>query len=470
MLAAKPTLSAQATFQIPGPTDTPASLLDRWSNTHVSLPAAVAVPYDEGDLTALIDFAKQHKLSIVVAGGKHLTTVPVTCQTLYIDLKNFASVKLNEDASTVTVGGGATTGPVIEALASAGYYTAVPNTDSVGFVGAFLGGGSSGLNSITGFMVDHAVRIRIVTATGKTLELGLHSEGEEAALWHTLRGAGHGLGIVTEVTLRMYPLSNLNMDENKFWSRTMVFPPPAISIAARTFEKLQAIRGPIGLNLIVARSPPDSPMPDAPIIVLTASFFGPPSKSEAALDELLAPEVINNAVVANTSLIPVHTMNSGTKAIERRGGFKRSEGTLLQEIITASTIERSFARFVQLGADAPDTMRSGVVFFAFDSTVLQAQGRTEEAQRSFFNERNTRCIVYHDVWFNEDKSAPMVDTFIADSTAIIRSSEVTPLRRFANFLQHPANMAETYSEAKIAEKLRVKQLWDPENLFWTPGM
>ncbi|SPO06422.1 related to 6-hydroxy-D-nicotine oxidase [Cephalotrichum gorgonifer] len=471
MLADQPKLSAKATFRIPGPEDTPASLLDRWSNTYISLPAAVAVPDTEADIAALITYAKEHDLSILVAGGKHFASVPITPKTLYVDMSSFNSIHIDEQAQTVTIGGGVTTGAVLDALTTTGYYTSVPNTNTVGFVGAFLGGGSSTFNSVKGFLIDDAVSARVVTAAGKTLTLGQDSEGDEAALWHALRGAGHGLAVVTSLTVRIYPISELRMDDDKIWSRMTLFAPPAFGIAARTFAKLQPVRGPIALNLIITRSPPGTPAPGAPVLMLMAAYFGPSAEAEKALAALLDPEVVGAAVMATTALIPVNGVNSGTKPAELRGGLKRSEATLLKEPVSATTIESVCARFLQLGREFPDTTAGGsaVVFYAFDSSTLEASGVSEAARLGFFEGRNARCIVYHDIWFREEGSAEAVDAYLPDAIAIARASETGPLRRFANFMRHPANLAESYSEAKITEKKRVKDLWDPENVFWTPG-
>jgi hypothetical protein len=115
-------------------------------------------------------------------------------------------------------------------------------------------------------------------------------------------------------------------------------------------------------------------------------------------------------------------------------------------------------------------MRSGVVFFAFDPSALQNQGNSEAAKHAFFEARDTRCIVYHDMWFREESSASIIDLYLPQSIETVRANENGPMRRFANFMQHPANLTETYSEAKIVEKLRVKRVWDPENVFWTPGI
>lgn len=469
MTTEPPKLSAGATFQVPGAHDTPASLLNRWSDSYVSLPAAVAVPHTDTDVVALVAYAKKRGLTIVVAGGKHLASVLITSKTLYMDMKNFDGALIDETVRTVTVGGAITTGAVIEALTPAGYYTSVPNTNAVGFVGAFLGGGSSIFNSVKGLLIDNAVAVRVVTSAGKVVTLGPESKGEEAMLWHALRGAGHGLAVVLDLTVRIYPIAELSMDDDKAWSRTTIFPPPAFRVAARVFAELQSVRGPIAINLITMRSPPGTPAPGSPIMVMSAMYFGPSVEAEKALSALLDPAVTSAAVMANTEFVPMTAINDGTKMAETRGGLKRSEATLLGSPVSSATIESSCSRFLKLCDDAPDAMGSAVVYYAFDKSVLAVNGASEESRRDFFEERDTGCIVYHDVWFKEGETSKVADAYLPEAIAIATESEKRPIRRFANFLRYPANLAETYSEGKVVEKKTAKEVWDPENVFWTPG-
>lgn len=465
-----PQLSLKATFYIPTPEDDPFKLLDRWSDTYVSLPAAVAIPHDESDIIALLAYAKKLSLEVLVTAGKHLASVPITSQTLYIDLKAFTSVSIDEETRTVSVGSGATTGAVLDLLTAAGYYTALPNTNSVGFVGAFLGGGSCSLNSILGFMIDHTVRIKAIIADGEQVSLDANSQGEEAALWHAFHGAGHGLAIITELTMHIYPIADLRMDGNKFWSRTLVFPASALNAATRTFASLQPLQGPIALNLIIQRSPPASPMPNTPIIVLTAAYFGPAADAEKTLGILLSDEVVTAAVMVNTSFLPLSVMNDPTKPQEIRGGLKQSTATLLSNPVKPATIERCFELFLKLTADAPSASRSGVVFYAFDPCVLEANGQSDASQKGFFEPRDTQVIVYHDITFQDPGSTAMVDTYLPVSIAALQEGVLAPIKMFANFPEYPANLNDIYSSEKILEKGRVKAFWDSGNLFFTPGL
>ena len=99
------------------------SVISRWSDACVSLPAAVIVPSNEDDILAIIHFATQHGLQIIPGNGGHGSFVPITNRTIYLDMKKFKDVKVNKEEKSVSIGGGAVAGEVLRACAAEGFYT-----------------------------------------------------------------------------------------------------------------------------------------------------------------------------------------------------------------------------------------------------------------------------------------------------------------------------------------------------------
>lgn len=89
-----------------------------------------------------IDYSRKNALQLLPAGGGHGSFVPVTSKTLYLDLKRFDKVEVDNNAQTVTVGGGAVTGQLVKACTDQGFYTTWVNSNAVGVVGSILGGGN----------------------------------------------------------------------------------------------------------------------------------------------------------------------------------------------------------------------------------------------------------------------------------------------------------------------------------------
>ncbi|KAH8680889.1 hypothetical protein BX600DRAFT_428866 [Xylariales sp. PMI_506] len=458
--------------KIPNTEDTARTFLDRWSDTDVALPAITITPETEQDVIDSIHYAQSQGFQIVAAGGKHGSFVPVTERTLYLDLTKFNSISLDKETETVTIGGGVTTGNLLTTLAAEGFYTCLPNGNEVGVVGAFLGGGGSLFNGVKGFLTDHAVSIRIITADGKLRVLDGESLGEEARLYQALRGAGQGLGVITKLTVKIFPLASLGMTDGKAWVRRTVFPASAIDVAAVTYERLRAaIVGPVSVVLLFARAPPPV---GQPVIVLIATYLGPSAEAEKLLSPLLmAPEVLGNAVVKITTSVAMEDSNKPGEALSPHGGFKIVDSAFLSHSsLTAETIREAFACFVALTGEggAPDAAPTAWLATAWDPTVSVANGKLPANQKSFFGPRDRGATVFHYAWCTEESSVEKVKSYVARATEIVTRREAGPFRRFANNLRFPANLAETYPEDRLAELRKIRDAWDPTGLFWKPGM
>jgi hypothetical protein len=461
------TISAECSFRVSKRGDRIHEFVDRWSQSHVALPAASAVPACESDVVALISYAKEHDLKIVVAGGAHGAFVPITSETLYVDLRRLDSIEVNPSLETVTVGGGVLTGDLWNALASQGFYTCLPNSNGVGVVGAFLGGGGGPFNAVKGFFIDHAISVRILVATGQTLVLNSRSNGDEEALWHAIRGGGHGLGVVTSLTVRVFRLANLSLDDEKVWVRRIIFPATAIGIAASAYRKLHPLRGPISAVLIIARSPPGTSNAGAPVIVLAVSYFGPGSEAEKILAPLFDSEILKGSLLHTTLHTNIRDLNDSTKAFDPHGGFKALESTFISSI-DSSTIKSLFDNFIDLGNELPDSRQTSVVIAGWDPTVSIQNGNSKQGRQAFFEPRDRGYCVYQFAWWTKQDSLARMDSYLHLQMTTARDKEPGPVRRFANNLKYPSDLSETYSPEKIAQLRKVKSVWDHTGLFWNP--
>ena len=98
-------------------------ILNRWSDTGIKTPFAIVVPTREADIVAAVKFAATEHLQVVCGGGGRGCYVSVGSQILYLDLKRFNSIRLDNEKGTVCIGGGATAGAVSKACAAQGRYT-----------------------------------------------------------------------------------------------------------------------------------------------------------------------------------------------------------------------------------------------------------------------------------------------------------------------------------------------------------
>ncbi len=87
------------------------------------LPAAVIVPVVEEDIVSAIKFASENGYKLIPASGTHGPFVPIDERVIYLDMRKFDTVALDENAGTVTLGGGTLTGSVLLKLNERGWYT-----------------------------------------------------------------------------------------------------------------------------------------------------------------------------------------------------------------------------------------------------------------------------------------------------------------------------------------------------------
>ena len=104
----------------------------------------------------------------------------------------------------------------------------VSTCNSLGWLGAALGGGLPRTLGSDGFMCDQLLSARVITSTGRILEVGADSStGSHDDLWWAIRGAGPNFGLVISAEIKAYPVptskgatayqSMLTYSENGFY-------------------------------------------------------------------------------------------------------------------------------------------------------------------------------------------------------------------------------------------------------------
>ncbi|KAL4886875.1 hypothetical protein BJY04DRAFT_176742 [Aspergillus karnatakaensis] len=437
----------------------------RWSQLGVSRPAATVIPSTEEEIISVLNYAATKKLQVIAVTGARAPFVPVTERSLLLDMRNFRDVSVRP--GSVTFGGGSVAGDVIRACAAEQCYTLAPNSNAVGMVGFLLGGGSSPFNGIHGLAADNIIELKIITANGRILTLSSSSSGEEGDLFRTIRGAGHGLGIITSVTMPCFPMLSLSLTDNCAWIRRVTFPLTAIDEAAVAFLKLQTNISSRSINtLMFLRAPPNAPNPGQPIIALTAVYYGPVSDAEQSLSELFDPQLLRHSSTATTSTVPLAKMNDATAFLDAVGGYKQIGNTLLGDI-SLESIRQGAKAWLQFGDDHPDAKARTVIFWGNWT-------RPASLEPNMFlpkNDRKGYLQVF--VWYTDDKTIEPATEFMDDVLRIAhqkdKESGLVPATHPNNQLLG-GEIDDAYSKTAIQEIRRVKALWDADGLFWSPAV
>lgn len=157
---------------------------------------------------------------------------------------------------------------------------AIGDANSIGVIPYFIGGGISLYSAQFGFGSDNILSARVVTADGSLVEA---SNVVNQDLYWAIRGAGQFFGIVTELTIRTYPLSTLGSTDGGHHFSQFVFPMyRATEVASIMKELMFDSSKPTAGHLMIMARPPDFEQ----VIVINAHYMGDHLEAQSAFKEL----------------------------------------------------------------------------------------------------------------------------------------------------------------------------------------
>lgn len=166
-------------------------------------PDVVVLPESSEQLAAAVKHSVSLKQDVVVRGGGHDSWGRWTAAgATLLDLRNHNSVTVDAASQTARVAGGATHLQVLQALKAQGFQAACGACGTVGYAGWALIGGYGPFMHSYGLGADQIVGAKVVNAQGELVEA-------DARLLKGLRGGGSSLGVVAELVIKIYPLTEI---------------------------------------------------------------------------------------------------------------------------------------------------------------------------------------------------------------------------------------------------------------------
>ena len=404
-------------------------------------PAVIVRAADADDVATVIEAARSTGLPLAVRSGGHSFHCLVD-DGIVLDLHDMRSLEIDAENHFAWVEPGLTAGEYTTAAEAHGLVTGFGDTGSVGLGGLVTGGGLGYLIRKFGLTIDDLLAAEVVTADGQRL---LTDAENHPDLFWGIRGGGGNFGVVTRLKLRLHELGMV-------YGGLLILPGTAEVVDNYMRLSLEA---PEELGSIV-NVMPAPPMPMVPeelwgkmVTVAMLVYAGDPEEGE----KIIAPfRALGEALADMVGPMPysgVYMMEdpeyhpialSRTTYID---SFDLEKAELILEHLRASTSPMPAMQLRPLGGAAARVPADATAYAHRDRKIMA-----------------TAAVVFEDV-----AEEPEHKAWAVEFGEMLRSWDGGG--SYVNFLYDDEldRLPEAYPKETLERLVRVKQKYDPDNLF-----
>ena len=410
-----------------------------WAKPVGPMPRIVAHCRTVRDIQLAIAAARSAGLSLSVRGGGHDWAGRALCDGLVLDLSDMRDAVVNPDRRSVSISGGARASDVLATTDPLGLAAVTGSCSAVGMAGLTLGGGYGPLIGRFGLALDNLVSADVVLADGRIVTA---EPGREEDLFWALRGGGGNFGVVTEMRIRLHEIPSV-------LSGMLVYP---FSEARTVLQRLAGTTHSMPDELTVqvgAVGGPDG----MPVILLVPTWCGRQAEGESHIAPLLElGTLLDNTVDAvrygtSLSVFDPHIVN-GRRTFMETCSLPELDEVRVDVLVEAMSKAASAGCAIFTHEFKGTATRVPVEATAFG---LRREHVLIEILASFPDCSDRSVERRHQRWVRETRRA-------FDALALPGG--------YPNLLGvgETARAAESF-DRNIERLIKVKQLYDPDNVF-----
>ncbi|KAI1777235.1 hypothetical protein F4818DRAFT_341465 [Hypoxylon cercidicola] len=451
-----PKLSPEASILLPGDAEF-ANLTSRWREWHAPNIAAVVEVATEADVQQTVRYANERGIPFIARSGGHGATEALASalNAIQIDFRRLNQVKISEDGSTVTIGGGARVKELVDTLTESGKQTVTGVCECVGISAPILGGGHGWLQGQYGLLADQVISARLILPSGDVVTV---SESSNPDLFWAIKGAGHNFGLVTEWEYRIY-----DAKYEKWSYEIFIFSGDKLEGLYELTNEMLKSQPPqvIHWSYIFKVAEID---PDHPIIWYAIIYDGPIWEAR----EYAKPLHDIDAIMVNAGDATTSELASLSFQSEDAPGCAKGLTSLRYPIglksYNTATVRKVYDEIDATFREVPELAASVFLLEGYSNQGVQAV----DASSTAFPHRDDKILVTSYLQYQPNATIdPIAQAFGKKlrSHLLQGSDDPAHLRAYVNYAHGDESPQEVYGweEWRLEKLKKLKMQWDPEN-------
>ncbi|MGH3343576.1 MAG: FAD-binding oxidoreductase [Carbonactinosporaceae bacterium] len=411
-------------------------------------PALVVRPSGAADVIDAVNLARNRQLPLAVRCGGHSVAGTSTCDGgVLIDLCRLKGTRVDPARRTARANAGVVWGEFDRETQLFGLATSGGRVTTTGVGGFTLGGGYGWLSPRYGLACDNLVSADIVTADGLLVTA---SEAENADLFWGIRGGGGNFGVVTSFEFGLHPVGPLVL------AGLLLHPVEEAKSRIRAYrDYVEAAPEELVTALAILPAPPEPFVPPhlhgKPVLAMVVIYVGDPAEGR----DVVAPlQRLGPPLADLVQPMPYTAFQSLLDPFAPRGWLNYHRGEHLTGLP-----DGAIDAYVDVGSEVSSPMSQAIMFRHGGAVSRISDDANAAGNRDAAYMAHPIACWQHPAETRGELE--WVDNF---------SRALEPYKTGGTYLNFEPEAGSDqvragYGAEKYARLVRLKDTWDPGNLF-----